>query len=139
MDALVLRTMYVFDFKSYTLLMSFDPCEIVHYFKVEELHGLSLNECRMRSNTLASAYIAGWCNRSPKDGKPYVFINLTRCTDDIHTTGLVMHELMHLQFELNEDEYPIQEEKIITTAEKETYELVQLINKIKSKVVLENV
>jgi hypothetical protein len=127
-----LQAVLVKEFALYRVLLSYNPCEIFEYFDVEELHGLSLSECLNSSNSIHSAYIAGWCNRSPTDGKPFVFINLSRCTDDIHTTGLVMHELMHLQFELSEGDYSLKEEFMITSAEKETYMLVDFIASIKS-------
>jgi len=43
-----------------------------------------------------------------------------------------MHELMHLQFELSEGDYSLKEEFMITSAEKETYMLVDFIASIKS-------
>jgi len=116
-----------YNFNEYTLILSHDPCDIFRYFKVAEMHGLNLKACERHKNTTESAYIAGWCNISPIDGKPFVFINLSRCTDDIHTTGLIMHELSHLYWLLNYDNLKEKEEEIITNAEEETYKLIQLI------------
>jgi hypothetical protein len=59
------------------------------------------------------------------DGKPFVFINLKRCTNDVRTTGLVMHEMLHLFWMLGDDE-----ETIITSAEQETYRVVDLIKNV---------
>ncbi|MEY4602985.1 MAG: hypothetical protein RIT43_277 [Bacteroidota bacterium] len=115
------------EFELYRVLLSYNPCEIFDYFQADELHGLSRSACMNASNSEDAAYIAGWCNLSPTDGKPFVFINLSRCTDDVHTTGLVMHELMHLQFALLNKNNPFDEEKMITAAERETYRLLKLI------------
>ena len=116
----------------YDLLLSFDPCDIFGYFDVERMHGLSVHECKLCENTTKSAYIAGWCNISPIDKKPFVFINLSRCTDTMHTTGLVMHEMSHLYWLLNYDDLQNSEEDIITNAELETYRVVEIINSIKN-------
>ena len=59
--------------KDYDLLLSFDPCDIFRYFGVEKMHGLSVHECELCANTTESAYIAGWCNISPIDKKPFVY------------------------------------------------------------------
>jgi len=115
--------MQEFKFDKYDLLLSFNPCEIFTHFGVTEMHGLSFEDCQLRSNTTESAYIAGFCNLDP-NGKIFVFINLSRCTDDIHTTGLVMHEMIHCSFDLHTDE-----EELITWAEKETYKNVKIIKK----------
>lgn len=110
----------------YTLLLSYNPCEIFDYFKVDELHGLNKQDCEIHTNNTEQAYIAGWCNLIPNEDKMYVFINLSRCTDELHTAGLVFHELMHLSFWLHH--YDIeQEESIITFAEKESYDVVRLL------------
>jgi len=62
------------------------------------------------------------CNIDPHTGERYIFINLSRCTDDIHTMGLVMHETMHLAFNLFEDE-----EELITFAENEAFQIIKII------------
>jgi hypothetical protein len=116
--------------EEYDLLMSFDPCSIFEYYGVERMHGLSVHECKLCENSTEFAYIAGWCNLSPTDNKPFVFINLSRCTDTMHTTGLVMHEMSHLYWLLNYDNLQENEEDIITNAELETYKVVEIINKI---------
>jgi hypothetical protein len=102
MDGLMLAVNY----PEYDLILSTDPCDIFKHYGVKEMHGLSLKECEAYDNTTEDSYISGWCNLSPS-GKPFVFINLSRCTDDVKTTGLVMHE-----------------EDIISFAENETYKVV---------------
>lgn len=120
--------MKVYEFDAYRLMLSHDPCEIFRYFKVEAMHGLNLQDCREYPNTTEDAYIAGWCNYSPTDNKLFVFINLSRCADDIRTTGLVFHEMMHLSCHLfNCRKY---EEMMITHAENQTYLAVKLIKEL---------
>jgi hypothetical protein len=98
------------------------------------MHGLYLHECQERDNNSEEAYIAGWCNISPTNGKYFVFINLSRCTNDIKTTGLVMHEMMHLSSNIFQGNWETKEEEMITFAEEETYKVVDIIK----KVILEN-
>tara|TARA_R110000803_G_scaffold21548_3_gene54249 strand:- start:10980 stop:11345 length:366 start_codon:yes stop_codon:yes gene_type:complete len=120
--------MYKINNAQYNLLLSFDPCEIFEYFSVTKLHGLSLVECMEYNNTSEDAYIAGLCNVSPNTGKRFIFINLSRCTDDFHTMGLAMHETMHLGFSLLSEE-----EEIITFAEVEAYRISGVITSIINK------
>lgn len=121
--------MLIYDFEDYKLLLSHCPCEIFKHYGINEMHGLNYLDCTNHLNNTEQAYIAGWCNLEPKTNKPFVFINLSRCTDDIHTTGLVMHELSHMGF--IKYNYDIEfEEEIITYAENETYKIVEIINKI---------
>jgi hypothetical protein len=108
----------------YDLLLSYDPCEIFIYYKVTEMHGLNLKDCQNYKNTKKNAYIAGWCNYIPNSDRHFVFINLSRCNNQIETFGLIMHELMHLSFDLHTDE-----EKIITWAEVESYKVYKSIKK----------
>ena len=114
--------MIVIERKNYDLLLSNDPCEIFTHYNVAEMHGLNLIDCINYNNTNQSAYFAGWCNLIPNSEKYYVFINLSRCNTDIETFGLIMHELMHMSFELHTDE-----EELITWAENESYEVFKII------------
>ena len=119
--------MQIFNFGLYTLILSYNPCDIFKYYEVSEMHGLNLLHCQKYNNTTEDAYIAGWCNLSPKDNKPFVFINLSRCTNDIKTTGLVFHEMMHLSGHKYQGCWDSDEENMITFAENETYKVVELI------------
>lgn len=130
--------MLVFTFATYTLLLSYNPCDVFTHFGVTEMHGLNLADCNAHANTKDSAYIAGWCNYIPKpsgdysaDNQHYVFINLSRCTDDIRTMGLVMHEMMHLSGELHDGCWDSHEEEMITWAEEEAYTVVTIIKSLK--------
>ena len=120
--------MNIFSFTLYTLILSHNPCDVFKFYKVTEMHGLKLEDCEKYNNTTEDAYIAGLANVSPIDGKQFVFINLSRCTDDIKTFGLIMHEMMHLSIDLHDNDLS-QEEEIITWAELESYKVFKLINK----------
>lgn len=122
--------MISFNRGDYDLLLSFDPCEVFRFYGVTNMHDLSVRECELCNNSRESAYIAGWCNLSPIDNRPFVFINLSRCTDVMRSTGLVMHEMSHLYWLMNYDNLQEKEEEIITNAELETYEVMEIINKI---------
>lgn len=112
---------------NYDLLLSYNPCDIFTHYNVAEMHGLNLQDCMKHNNTQQSSYIAGWCNLIPNSDSHYVFINLSRCNSEIETFGLVMHELMHLSFDLHTDE-----EELITWAENESYEVFELIKNYRS-------
>ena len=105
-------------FDKYDLLLSYDPCDIFTYYNIDEMHGLNLKDCKSYNNTTKDSYIAGWCNYTPNSDRHFVFINLSRCNNEIETFGLIMHELMHLSFDLHK-----KEEDIITWAENESYKI----------------
>lgn len=109
----------------YDLLLSYNCCEVFNYYNVTEMHGLNLADCLAHNNTTKNAYIAGWNNLIPNSERNFVFINLSRCNSDIETFGLVMHELMHLSFDLHTDE-----EELITWAENESYKVFELIKQL---------
>lgn len=122
--------------EGYILLMSYYPCEIFEYFNVQEMHGLNYKDCKAHVNTDKEAYIAGWCNYVPKDSQDYkhgdslyVFINLSRCTDDVTTTLTLFHEFMHLSGRLFNDNWFYQEEEMISFAEKETAKVFDIVKK----------
>ena len=119
-------------FALYTLLMSYNPCDIFTHYNVTEMHGLNLADCEKHNNTTESAYIAGWCNIIPNSDKHYVFINLSRCNTDIETFGLIMHEFTHLSFDIHNDDIS-KEEEIITWAENESYKVFEIVNNAKKK------
>jgi hypothetical protein len=118
---------------SYILLLSYNPCDVFTYFNVTEMHGLNAIDCNAHENTTENAYFAGWSNFIPKESNAYndndprfIFINLSRCTDEIHTFGLIMHELTHRSFAMHA--YNIEkEEEIITWAEEEAYDVYEIV------------
>jgi len=125
----------------YVLLLSYNPSDIFLYYNVEEMHGLSLADCEKHVNNTEQAYIAGWTNYVPNKSGEYtpfddkfVFINLSRCTDDVHTMGLIMHEMMHLSFLINGTDVDEDEEYIISWAEEESYKVFKLVKPLLGKV-----
>ena len=123
--------MIVYKFASYILLLSYNPCDIFTYYNVSEMHGLNVADCQTYNNTADDAYIAGWTNYAPNESKDvFVFINLSRCTDDVHTTGLVMHECMHMAGLLYDGCWDSHEEEMISFAEEETYKIVSIIKEL---------
>ena len=80
----------------------------------------------LHKNTTEDAYIAGWCNYYPNSDKFFVFINLSRCTNDLNTTLLINHEMFHAALIIYN--WNMQhEEKIVTWAEEETKQVFNLI------------
>jgi hypothetical protein len=117
-------------FEHFDLLISSNPCDIFRYYNVTELHGLTIKDCESYKNTETDAYIAGFCNLSP-EGKPFLFINLSRCTDDVHTFALIFHEAMHLSGILFDGDWENREEKMITFAEEEAHNIFKIIKQLK--------
>jgi hypothetical protein len=115
----------------YLLLLSSDPCELFKFFNIEQMHGLKLSECLAYNNSKNDSYIAGLCNYIPKDeyklNDPcFVYINLTRCKDEKTTLLTLFHELMHMS--LQKFQWNLhREEEIITWAENETNEVLDII------------
>lgn len=106
----------------YSLLLSYNPCEIFDYYGVDEMHGLNKVDCQLHTNNTQQAYIAGWCNLIPNKNKHFVFINLSRCNTEIETFANLMHELMHLAFD-----YYDNEEDIISWAELEALRVYPMV------------
>lgn len=130
--------MVVIEYTLYTLILSFNPCDVFDYYNVIEMHGLNLADCQAHKNNKEQAYIAGWCNYVPKasneytlEDKCFVYINLSRCNNDIETTATVFHEMMHLSGHIYNGCWDSHEEEIITFAEKETYKVVKIIKEYK--------
>lgn len=126
--------MYVIEMSLYTLILSYNPCDVFTHYNVTEMHGLNAFDCQAHENNESQAYIAGWCNYAPKESGEYVdgdrvfvFINLSRCTDDVRTMGVVMHEMMHCSGHVFGDRWNEKEEEMITWAEEEAYKVVDII------------
>ena len=124
--------MVTFKFALYTLILSYNPCDIFTYYNVTEMHGLNLVDCDNYNNTTQDAYIAGLCNIIPNSDEYFVFINLSRCNSDVKTFGLIMHEFTHLSFDIHNDDIS-KEEEIITWAEEESYKVFEIVNSYKTK------
>lgn len=117
------------EFKEFDLLMSYNPCDVFTHFGVKEMHGLSLKDCKAYNNTKEDAYIAGFTNLSPKTNKPFLFINLSRCTDDIHTFALIFHETMHLASIVYEEDWKNKQEEMISYGEKQAHKIYKIVKK----------
>lgn len=123
----VKKKLKVFNFKSYTLILSEDPCDIFRYFKVKDLHGLNYKKCLTHKNTKESAYIAGLTNISPKTKKLFLFLNLNRLGNEEEKMGLIMHETMHLSLLVHKHDINKKEEEIISWAETQAYKIYDII------------
>lgn len=113
--------------QGYDLILSHDPCYIFQHYGVEEMHGLNLKDCKAYNNTSEDSYISGWCNYVPKQSdRMFVFINLSRCTNDLNLITTLNHEMIHYAFaHYNWDiKY---EEEIITLAEEEVKKIYKII------------
>ena len=126
------------DRKTYTLLLSENPCDLFIYFDVDEMHGLNYSDCKAHVNTKDDAYIAGLSNFVPKESGEYdendqrfVFINLLKCSDSISTFALIMHEMMHHSFFIHNYNMDLEEE-IITWAENESHKVYKIIKQTKN-------
>jgi hypothetical protein len=117
----------VYEFQNYTLILSNDPCEIFTYLNVDELHGLSYEDCLSYDNTTKDAYIAGLSNIIPGTEKKFLFLNKSRLGNCKQKMGLIMHETMHLSLELHNHNIMEMEEEIISWAEEEAYKIFDLI------------
>ena len=63
--------MIIYKFALYTLLLSYNPCDVFTYYNVTEMHGLNLADCKAYNNTSQDAYFAGWCNYIPNLNSKY--------------------------------------------------------------------
>lgn len=81
------------------LLIIGKSSDIFDYFGVKELHGLKRSDCY---DTPDDAYIAGLCNQFPGNSKKhFLFINEIRIGRSYKDVLLIMHESMHLSFEVH--------------------------------------
>lgn len=117
----------------YDLLLSYDCCDIFEYYQQDNFHGLNYHECIVSNNTSENSYIAGWANFVPKingdyndDDKRYIFINLSRCRNDISTILLIHHEVLH--HSLFKHNYNLhKEEEIISWADVEALKIFEIV------------
>ena len=119
--------MQVYNFKHYQLILSDNPCDIFKHFGVDELHGLSLQDCEAYNNTKEDAYIAGLCNLIPNTDKMFIFLNTSRMNNCKEKMALIFHEAMHLSLEIHNHDVNEKEEEIISWAESEAIKIFDLI------------
>lgn len=124
----------------YTLLLSYDQCEIFSYLNVSNLHGLDLLECTKCEHE----YIIGWANQYPDGIRHFLFLNMLSLSqmDCIERTAAIMHETSHISCEwvftesrwLRPDELKVlrgdEEELQITWSEREAIEVCDIIEEL---------
>jgi len=116
--------------RKYKFILGNKSIDLFNYYKVDEIHGLTREECSNYKENSDDAYIAGMANVSPNDSTPYVFINKSRLKGDYRDVTLVMHELMHMSLILHQWTIRDNEEKIITWAEEETNRIIKKMNNL---------
>jgi hypothetical protein len=128
-----------YDRNQYELIIGEDATQIFKRYKVDSMHGLSLDGA-ISSIAEGGTYIDGLSNYHPADKKldmalkPFLFLNLSSMrnnysNDEICT--LVMHECMHMSGKLYNGCWDSHEEEMITWAEKEANEIIKLLKKNK--------
>ena len=119
--------MKIYEFKHYQLILSNNPCDIFKHFGVDELHGLSLQDCEAYKKTNEDAYIAGLCNLIPNNNKMFIFLNTSRMNNCKEKMSLIFHEAMHLSLDIHNYDVMNKEEEIISYAEAEANKIFDLI------------
>ena len=119
--------MRFYDFEYYQLILSDKPCDIFTYFGVDDLHGLTLKDCKAYNNTKEDAYIAGLFNFIPNTDKMFIFLNTSRMNNCKEKMALIFHEAMHLSLEMHNHDVNEKEEEIISWAEAEAIKIFDLI------------
>lgn len=128
-----------YDRNQYELIIGEDATQIFKRYKVDSMHGLSLDGAISRIAE-GGTYIDGLSNYHPEDKqldmklKPFLFLNLSAMrnnysNDEICT--LVMHECMHMSGKLYNGCWDSHEEEMITWAEKEANEIIEFLKKEK--------
>lgn len=132
--------MKTFNFDTYKLCLSYNPCDLFTYFNSNYLHGLDYHSCLGYTNTKEDSYISGMNNEIPRhwlwnNGDKqiynrftprYVFINLSRCNNELDTITLIYHELLHQSLYIHD--YNMEnEEEIISWAEEETKRIYKIV------------
>lgn len=127
------KKMHIFNFALYTLILSYNPCDVFKYYKVTEMHGLNFAYCERYHNNEEHSYISSWCNLSPSDNKPFIFIDLSRCVNDSVTKAMVYHEVLQLSRIQYDVHCEPDKERMLFFVENETNKVVDLVNKKRQK------
>jgi hypothetical protein len=80
---------------NYDILLGDESIELFDHFESDSIHGMTRSECEAYGNSIFDAYIAGMAN--VWNGRPFIFINTSRCFDPVDAIGLIAHEAAHLQ------------------------------------------
>jgi hypothetical protein len=123
--------MKTYNFNNWQLILGDRSRDIFDYFSVEELHGLTLEDCLRHPEPetpgTPGVYIWGLANESPiVDEPPFIFLNMHRMTSTYRDVTTIMHEAMHLSLLLHDYDVDDYEEEIVTWAELTTNEIYPL-------------
>lgn len=116
--------MKIYDKKSYYLLVGNNSCDIFKYFRVNEMHGLSYNDCLSYDRN--GHYICGFTNYNPHNMslKPFLFINTECLHNDYRDVTLLTHELTHMALLLYNWDIEYHEEEIVSWVEIQANEIL---------------
>lgn len=115
--------------KQYDLVIGENAIELFDFYRVFEMHGLSVQDA-MKRIAEGGTYIDGLANYHPMDTeliktpKPFVFINKSALKGDYRDVTLLMHEMVHMALLLNDWEIDEREEEIVAWAETETNDIM---------------
>lgn len=120
----------------YELLFGTDAGTIFKYYRVPEMHGLSLQDAIKRMAE-GGSYIDGLTNYHPKDTacsmieyQPFLFLNIGSLQNNYSSHEVytcIMHETMHMAYNLYGGKYGDYEEQMITWAENEANEIIKIL------------
>lgn len=115
------------DQHNYVFLYSDKSIDLFNYFNVDHLHGLKRSDCIKHVDSFDDCFIAGLCNLIPyTTDKYFVYVNTLKTKNKFQFITLMMHEMMHLSFRLNDQQC---EEQLIEFAENETNKLIKIFFK----------
>lgn len=119
----------------YELILGSDAKQVFFKYRVIQMHGLSLKECEERIE-VGGSYIDGLCNYHPDDKdldlnpRPFLFLNIKSLQNNYSNHEVytcIMHECMHMAGRLYGDCWDSHEEEMVTWAEKEANEVIELL------------
>jgi hypothetical protein len=123
--------MMTIDRGAYILMMSHDPCEIFTHLEKEEVQGMRYSDCRDCSDD-DPTYLLGMVAMHEEKGKPFVFLNLSKCENPVLGTCLIFYEMTKLAFLLfGMTKYdPERIDAVLNQAEACTLDAIELIQRL---------
>jgi hypothetical protein len=132
-----------FDMGKYILVVGKDATDIFKYYKVKEMHGLSLKDAQAEEidKTVGNGvYMYGLTNYDPADKKltakspykPFVFLNMGtfKKYSSSEKATAIMHETMHMSILLSNWNIKDKEEESIGFAEEEANKIINKLSKL---------